>query len=149
MRSLLIIFFSAAIAVTSWAQSAEPSPSASPEASPAKHHRHKKADAAAVAASPTDATAPTDASAVASPSPAKHHRSKKQAAATTAPTSTTTAATNTSAAPGGGNGQVWVNTKTHVYHSPGSRWYGKTKEGKYMSEQQAIQEGDRAAAKKD
>jgi hypothetical protein len=50
-------------------------------------------------------------------------------------------------APGGGNGQVWVNTKTHVYHTPGSRWYGKTKEGKYMTEQQAIQEGDRAAAK--
>ena len=44
---------------------------------------------------------------------------------------------------------MWVNTKTHVYHHAGSRWYGKTKEGKYMAEQQAIQEGVRAAAKGD
>jgi hypothetical protein len=50
-------------------------------------------------------------------------------------------------APGGGNGRVWVNTNTHVYHKEGSRFYGKTKEGKYMDEQDAIKEGDRAAAK--
>jgi hypothetical protein len=50
-------------------------------------------------------------------------------------------------APGGGNGLVWVNTSTHVYHKEGSRFYGRTKEGKYMSEQEAIKEGDRAAAK--
>jgi hypothetical protein len=31
----------------------------------------------------------------------------------------------------------------------GLRWYGKTKEGKYMTEQQTIQEGDRAAANGD
>jgi len=30
----------------------------------------------------------------------------------------------------------------------GSRWYGKTKEGKYMTEQQAISEGDKKAADK-
>jgi len=39
---------------------------------------------------------------------------------------------------------VWVNTETHVYHKQGSRWYGKTKHGKYMSEQEAINAGDRA-----
>jgi hypothetical protein len=44
-----------------------------------------------------------------------------------------------------GNGQVWVNTETHVYHYPNSRWFGKTKNGKYLSEQDAIKEGDRAA----
>jgi hypothetical protein len=44
---------------------------------------------------------------------------------------------------------VWVNTKTHVYHLPGSRFYGKTKEGKYMTEAEAIREGDRAAANKE
>jgi len=48
-------------------------------------------------------------------------------------------------APGGGTGQVWVNTETHVYHKEGSRWYGKTKHGKYLSEQDTIKEGDHAA----
>jgi hypothetical protein len=46
---------------------------------------------------------------------------------------------------GGGNGQVWVNSATHVYHKEGSRFYGKTKHGKYMSEQDAIKESDHTA----
>ena len=48
-------------------------------------------------------------------------------------------------APGGGNGLVWVNTKTHVYHSQRSRWYGTTKEGKYMTEEEAKADGNRPA----
>jgi hypothetical protein len=40
---------------------------------------------------------------------------------------------------------VWVNTETHVYHRAGSRYYGKTKNGKYISEQEAIAEGNRPA----
>jgi hypothetical protein len=27
-------------------------------------------------------------------------------------------------------GQVWVNTATGIYHYPGTRWYGNTKQGK-------------------
>ena len=39
---------------------------------------------------------------------------------------------------------VWVNTDSHVYHKEGDRWYGRTKNGKYMKESDAIKEGDRA-----
>ena len=38
-----------------------------------------------------------------------------------------------------------MNTETHVYHKADSRWYGKTKKGKYMTEQDAMKEGDRAS----
>ena len=33
---------------------------------------------------------------------------------------------------------MWVNTQSHIYHEPGSKFYGKTKQGKYVSEQEAI-----------
>ena len=39
---------------------------------------------------------------------------------------------------------MWVNTETHVYHKEGTRFYGKTKKGKYVTEQEAIKEGDKA-----
>jgi hypothetical protein len=69
-------------------------------------------------------------------------------ATTTSSTKTETAATAAVApAVGGGHGLVWVNTATHVYHKEGSRFYGKTKQGKYVSEADAIKEGDRAATK--
>ena len=40
---------------------------------------------------------------------------------------------------------VWAISSSKVYHCPGSRWYGKTAEGKYISECQALREGFRAA----
>ena len=43
---------------------------------------------------------------------------------------------------------VWVNTATKVYHYEGDRWYGNTKEGKYMTEQDAIKAGYRASKEK-
>jgi hypothetical protein len=46
-----------------------------------------------------------------------------------------------------GGGVVWVNTDSRIYHKPGTRWYGKTKHGKYMAETDAKKAGYRAAAK--
>lgn len=42
---------------------------------------------------------------------------------------------------------VWVNTDSSIYHKPGTRWYGKTKHGRYMTEANAIRAGYHAAAK--
>jgi hypothetical protein len=50
-------------------------------------------------------------------------------------------------APGGGHGQVWVNTETGVYHREGSSFYGTTRKGKYMTEQDAKQAGYKPAPK--
>ena len=41
--------------------------------------------------------------------------------------------------------KVWVNTNSGVYHCPGTRWYGNTKQGRYESECAAIKNGNRAA----
>ena len=41
--------------------------------------------------------------------------------------------------------KVWVNTKSGKYWKPGSRYYGKTKQGEYMSEKEAVQKGYRPA----
>jgi hypothetical protein len=120
-------------------------------ASPAEKRSHKKAR--------TETAASGAASPAASASPAKFtlgdlfkpktSASASPAAANPAPAASTRAeaATNATPAPGGGHGLVWVNTDSHVYHKEGSRFYGKTKKGKYLSEADAIKEGDRAAAK--
>lgn len=42
--------------------------------------------------------------------------------------------------------QVWVNGK--IYHCPGTRYYGKTKNGEYMTEQEAIAAGATASYNK-
>jgi hypothetical protein len=41
--------------------------------------------------------------------------------------------------------KVWVNTKSGKYFLPGARYYGKTKEGQYLSEADAKKQGYTAA----
>ena len=48
----------------------------------------------------------------------------------------TKAAPETSAA-----NEVWVNTRSGKYWKPDSRFYGKTKEGEFMSELEALDRG--------
>ncbi|MGI8990273.1 MAG: ComEA family DNA-binding protein [Bryobacteraceae bacterium] len=86
--------------------------------------------------------AASKATAATPPVPAPTHKAAVPAATQpmTASNSMTPSATQ---APGGGNGMVWVNTETKVYHHQGDRWYGRTKTGKYMSEADAQKAGYR------
>lgn len=38
---------------------------------------------------------------------------------------------------------VWVNTRSHVYHFQGERYFGSTRQGKFICEHDADREGDR------
>jgi hypothetical protein len=120
-----------------------PAPSAAASGSPAERHARKKA-----VASPTATAAPS----VSPANPLSKIGSLFKPKATASPAATTTtgsAEANATPAPGGGHGLVWVNSESHIYHKEGSRFYGKTKQGKYMSEADAIKEGDRASKTND
>jgi hypothetical protein len=83
--------------------------------------------------------------AVASVAPAKSLAATAPAPASPAATTKpVTQAAPRPAAAGGGPGQVWVNTKSRVYHCSGTKYYGTTKKGEYMTEAAAKAAGAHA-----
>jgi len=80
----------------------------------------------------TKAPAPKEAAVPAAAAPAKAADAKPAAAP----------------AAGGGDGKVWVNSASKTYHCPGTKYYGKTKAGEYMSEADAKAKGNHPDHKK-
>jgi len=112
--------------------------------------RSKSADAASATPAATPAPAPKSAPAsittpAAATSPAPSPASAVAPASKPAPAPKPATQQQTPAARSAGT--VWVNTDSGVYHKPGTRWYGKTKQGKYMTEADAQKAGYRAAEK--
>lgn len=70
-------------------------------------------------------------------------------AAVTSPSSSgATPATASAAHAGNPAARVWVNTSSRVYHCPGTRYYGTTKNGQHMRQDEAQAAGHRPASGK-
>jgi hypothetical protein len=84
-------------------------------------------------------------SSFANPQASSSQSSAASAASVAKPSPSTAAAASASdIADAKANHKVWVNLDTGIYHK-GGRWYGKTKNGKFMTEDDATKAGYKAA----
>lgn len=93
---------------------------------------HVTVGAAAAVAATVPVVAP-----VAPPAPAPTPKPAKAAKPTTAAAPAATVVPATPPQPG----MVWANTSTKVFHREGDRYYGNTKHGKWMTEEEAVKAG--------
>jgi hypothetical protein len=91
-------------------------------------------------AAPAAAPTPAPKAAPAANTPAAAAAPKK----TSAKAAPTPAASDSDIAAAKASGKVWVNLDSKVYHK-GGRWYGKTKSGKFMTEDEAKAAGYKAS----
>ncbi len=113
---------------------AAPASAAAAASKPAK--AAKSAPAPAPSAAPAAKSSPMASSA---PSANATPRASSSPAASAGPASDVVAQTPPA------RGMVWVNTSTKVYHREGDPWYGKTKHGKFMNEDDAMKAGYHAS----
>src|SRR5271167_3392296 len=114
-----------------------PAPAASPQPTSSASKRKSSSAAASDAPAPSNSSASSSA-APAEPAPAPAASAPPAAPPAAAKNSPQTAKSAPQAQPSPGSGMVWVNLDSGVYHKEGTRYYGKTKNGKYMSEPDAL-----------
>jgi hypothetical protein len=122
-------------------------PAAAPKTTPKPTTTASKPTPPAPAPAPAPASKPSLLSKLTSKSTTPASSSPTPAPAP-APKPAPAASSGGAPAAGGGPGMVWVNSSTKVYHCPTDRYYGKTKNGKYVTESAAQAEGDKPDAGK-
>ena len=111
----------------------------------AKKTSGQSTDSADKSAASATQTAPAEKPAAQTPEAAKTRKAKTAATGSAQRAVPTVSESEIAAAKA--SGKVWVNTETGVYHK-GGQWYGATKQGKFMTEDEAIKSGYRASKTK-